>query len=292
MAEFNANGFKQDISSQIKENEELLWKGKPQKASFVFSGSITLMPIAIIWLMIDGIGLSAIFRSNMPPFMYAVVIVFFAFHLIPVWLWIHTIISSSKKQKRTEYAFTNERIIVVDNGILKSYYYKNLRRASVRQGLIDKIFKVGDITLSGQKQVTLYDLDNPYAVGNKLQQFIDEHEEEREKEFRSRNYEYEEYRESEGRGNFGRVSFGIGGTNFKGRYDNPNKRGSNSVRYSHDDAQNYYDIDNIREEETPNEYVVNGRYTSTEKQDAPDRTDEDEYLDNILSSINKKDDEF
>ena len=173
MASLKTSYSIKEISEEIGEDEELLWQGRPQKASFVLSKSVQMMPIALLWLAFDGFILTMVFANNkgMPTSLIIILCVFFSIHLLPVWLWIHSIFSARRKYKDIEYAFTDKRIISREHGILQSYYYSNLRRVSVKVGLIDKMFKVGDITVSGKRSITLFDLDAPYAIGNKLQEF-------------------------------------------------------------------------------------------------------------------------
>lgn len=264
MAKESITSFDRDISMEIKEDEDLLWRGVPQKASFILSKSVQLLPIALLWLCFDGFAISMIFRSDVPKSMLIFLIIFFAFHLMPVWLWIHSVLSARRKHKLIEYAFTNQRIIVRDGGIIKSYNYADLQNVSVKVGLIDKLFKVGDITLSGRHKVELLDIDNPYAVGNKLQKFIEEFAEERRKQaaMRGKDYEYEEYRED--------------------------------GEYNSDDGEYYGDEISDDQYSYRNDFEVDnsaptGRFTSKKMPADADNDEEDEYLDNIMDSINKKD---
>ncbi|MDE7348251.1 MAG: PH domain-containing protein, partial [Clostridia bacterium] len=154
MSKKSMTSFDKDISMEINEDEELLWQGAPQKASFILSKSVQLLPIALIWLCFDGFAISMIFRSNVPKSMLIFLIIFFAFHLMPVWIWIHNVLSARRKHKLIEYALTNQRVIVQDGGILKSYYYSELHHVSVKVGFIDKLFKVGDLTLKHISETT------------------------------------------------------------------------------------------------------------------------------------------
>lgn len=273
MAKDSMTSFDKDISMELKENEEMLWRGVPQKASFVLSKSVQLLPIALIWLCFDGFAISMIFRSDIPKGVLPFLIVFFAFHLLPVWMWIYQILSARKKHKLIEYAFTNQRVIVREQGIVKSYYYRNLRRVSVKVGLIDKLFKVGDITLFGSRSVTLLDIDNPYVVGNKLQQFIEAHEGERKQraENRNKDTEYEDYFEN---------------TNLF-----PNDAYEDEDTYDEDGEDFYrYDKPQDKRNDFEKENVSSsGRYTSKKSSAPSDKNEEDDYLDNIMDSINKKD---
>ena len=81
--------------------EKVLWKGKPKKSAYVLGRSISLMPIAIIWGLIDftilGVALS---QDNIPSVVYLFLIGFFALHLMPVWIWLSKIIRFILMAKR------------------------------------------------------------------------------------------------------------------------------------------------------------------------------------------------
>lgn len=269
MAKNSFSSFDKDISMELGQDEELLLRCAPQKASFVLSKSITLLPIAIIWLIFDGFAISMITKSGVPSEMRIFLLLFFAIHLLPVWLWIYSIIKAVRTHKHLEYAMTNERIIVRDKYKLTSFYYRDLGRVRVTVGLIDKLFKVGDIKITKRSidfdysfdphspdrlNLTLLDIENPHAVGQKLQQFIDANQPSEDDEI-MQDVEYESYYEDGRRGVF-------------------------SKKFDIDDDDFYKDNDF---EEKPK------RYTSKKKSSPAQKTEEDDYLDNIMDSINKKD---
>ena len=67
----------------LGEGEEVLWEGKSKKGAFIATKSLTMFPIAIIWLMLD---LSFIVPSIMEGEMLFFIIPFFTLHLMPVWI--------------------------------------------------------------------------------------------------------------------------------------------------------------------------------------------------------------
>lgn len=277
MASLKTSYSIKEISEEIGEDEVLLWQGKPQKASFVLSKSVQMMPIALLWLAFDGFFLAMVFANGkgMPPSLIIFLCIFFSIHLLPVWVWIHSIFSAKRKYKDIEYAFTNKRIISREHGILQSYYYSKLRRVSVKVGLIDKMFKVGDITVSGKKTVVLLDLDTPYAIGNKLQEFIDNYKKEKKGNDR-RNYEYEEYKED---------------------FDSdisPNEY--QDQEYFEDTYEEYYDDSKYQRPVKRQSHSSEKNFASsshavrfTSKMAPPEKeekaSEEDDYLDNIMSKI-------
>ena len=110
------------------------------------------------------------------------IIIFFAFHLLPVWIWLGNIITARKKWKNTKYYVTDRRIIIQTGIIGASYdtiYYKDIKNVSLKIGVIDKLLKVGYIyidtgnttfTNSGTKKLfmTLLDIEKPYTRLQKI----------------------------------------------------------------------------------------------------------------------------
>lgn len=172
----------QDIKDLLTEDEQLLWQGKPHKTSFIFSSIFKMMPIALLWLGFDSffivtlIGTGAI--NGMETGIILFLVGFFALHLLPVWIWIKNIVTASFQHKNLEYAFTNKRIIIKSGVIgidFQNIYYSSISSVNLRVGLIDRIFKVGDIyILSDRKAQVLFDISNPYIITTKLQEIVND----------------------------------------------------------------------------------------------------------------------
>ena len=172
----------QDIKDLLTEDEQLLWQGKPHKTSFIFSLIFKMMPIALLWLGFDSffivtlIGTGAI--NGMGTGLILFLVGFFALHLLPVWIWIKNIVTASIQHKNLEYAFTNKRIIIKSGVIgidFQNIYYSSISSVNLRVGLIDRIFKVGDIyILSDRKAQVLFDISNPYIITTKLQEIVND----------------------------------------------------------------------------------------------------------------------
>lgn len=125
--------------------EKILWEAKPKQSAFLITKSCTLLPIAVLWLIVD---LSAIRDMSVRGDFSLSNLIFFAFHLMPVWIWLGNVISAARRYHNTNYYLTNKRIII-QQGFLSvnetTLYYKELRNISFRVDFIDKIFGVGDI---------------------------------------------------------------------------------------------------------------------------------------------------
>ncbi len=127
--------------------EAILWRGKPKKSAFIASRSLTMLPIAVIWLIIDMGFISNAFSGGEMLFF---LIPFFALHLMPVWIWLGSTLTAGKRWKNTMYYVTNRRIII-QSGFLavneKSLFYKDMANAQLHIGLMDKLFGTGSIVL-------------------------------------------------------------------------------------------------------------------------------------------------
>ena len=160
--------------------ETVLWRGKPKKSDFIASKSLTLMPIAIVWLCFDSVLISSAF-SDGPWFL----IPFMLLHLTPVWLWLGSMLTAGRRWKNTNYYVTNRRIII-QGGFLAvnetTLFYKDLRNARVRIDLLDKFFHTGDVVFDNgiyygdsrnrDRLPYLEDLEEPYQVYERIQKII------------------------------------------------------------------------------------------------------------------------
>lgn len=165
------------IEDNLVEDERILWQGKPRKGSYILSAVVKMMPIAILWLCFDGgfIGLLIGFRiwDSVPIGLIFFFIFFFAFHLAPVWIWLGNILKANRSYKNVAYAFTNQRIIVKTGAIattITSIYYSELVGVSLHIGIVERLFKVGDIYISSTDQsIVLEDIEDCHFVSNQLQ---------------------------------------------------------------------------------------------------------------------------
>lgn len=163
------------IENSLSSDESLLWKGKPLRKSFILNSVLKFLPFALIWLIFDTlfIVLLVLNVEEIPTIVIIFLAIFFLFHLIPVWLWIYSIISASKRQKIEEYAFTNKRILIKQGFIgstIISVFYDSINSVNLKIGIIEKMCHVGDIyILSNNQKVVLEDILDPIFITTKLQ---------------------------------------------------------------------------------------------------------------------------
>lgn len=176
--------YEEEMPNPLAEGEQELWSAKPKKSAFIINNIVRMMPVALIWLLFDSFIIYVFISSGAIKEMVLPIIIFFAFHLLPVWIWLGNIITASKKWKNTKYYVTDKRTIVQTGIISASYdtiYYKDIKNVSLKVGIIDKLLKVGDIYIdtgsiltSSSKNVmmTILDVENPYEIYGKLQKIV------------------------------------------------------------------------------------------------------------------------
>ena len=165
-----------DVNTILVEGEQLLWQGKPSKSVFIINKIFENIIIIIIWCIIDSIFIYAVLNSGLNIKGMLFILAFLAFHLMPVWKWLAGIITASKRWENTNYCLTNKRIII-NSGFIgmtyKSIYYTQVNNVDLRIGIIDKIFKVGDITINAELGTVYFlDIKDSQKVYGNIQKII------------------------------------------------------------------------------------------------------------------------
>lgn len=171
------NPMKQNkVEDILEKDEKILQRLKPNAKVIRLEAIFKGLPLALLWLVFDAtfivmmVGTGAIEQA---PWMIAIIIGFFAIHLLPVWIYIANVVKKIGGYKNIEYVFTDKRIIIRSGlvGIdFKSIYYTSLESVNLKVGLFDRLFKVGDIYLKANTQTAvLEDIENPYVYLSKLQ---------------------------------------------------------------------------------------------------------------------------
>ena len=161
----------------LASDEHILWSGKPKKNAFIASHALTMMPIAIIWLCLDMTFILNMVRADG---LQLFTLGFFALHMMPVWIWLGSLITAPKRWRNTNYYVTNRRIII-QGGFLavneKSLFFKEIRSVQSKVGLFDKLSGTGSILfnaemISGNNKATppsFQYLENAGAVYQRVQ---------------------------------------------------------------------------------------------------------------------------
>ena len=150
-----------NLSDLIDENEEILWCGKPNKKCFLLETVFNpFLPFALFWGIFDILGFSSIFfgaKSAHSAVSAFFLIPFFAFHMMPVWLYLAGVCSAVRNYKNTCFAVT-EKGVYSAGGFLAFYFrhkaFSEIAEVSVRQGFFDRKLHVGDVVIVDRNRIT------------------------------------------------------------------------------------------------------------------------------------------
>lgn len=173
---FESNGMRTNsVEDVLMEGESVLWRSKPQKKAYLLSAVLRMLPLAIVWAAVDTgfiVMLSLTGWEDLPKGLIAMICVFFALHLAPVWIWIWNIIKACAEIKNIEYAFTEKRIIIRTGVIVdfKFVFYDKIQSVNVKVGVWDRLCHVGDIYITTPTdKAVIFDQADPYQLAAKLQ---------------------------------------------------------------------------------------------------------------------------
>lgn len=172
------------LEDQLSVGEQILWRGKKAVAVSVLESIFNpFLIFALIWLLVDlsFIGMAGAFML-MGDSMGLFILVFFAIHLMPVWIYLGGVITSAIKAKNTEYMITNKGIYVrsgLFNIRVDMKPFTDLSHVSLSQGIFDRMCGTGDVISTcghghgaGGDIVNIYDYEKVYALVKKLQEDI------------------------------------------------------------------------------------------------------------------------
>lgn len=144
-----------DLEAMITSGEQILWRGKPQKKCFIFESIFNPMfPFALLWAIIDFSIIGTMFNSNVTNNVeknqLLFFLVFFLFHLMPVWIYLGGVILSVRKYRNTEYIITDKGIYLSGGTFTYNCQMKpfaELSNVTIHRGIFDQLFGVGDVVV-------------------------------------------------------------------------------------------------------------------------------------------------
>ena len=150
------NYAKSELELMVGSNEKILWKGKPNKRCFILEGIFNpMLPFALVWFLFDSLFIAAFIGGVATPGAPAVFsifpLIFFLFHLMPVWIYLGGVIFVFRRYQHTEYIVTDKGVYI--SGGLFSYTcnmkpFAEMARVNIHRGIIAQIVGVGDIVLT------------------------------------------------------------------------------------------------------------------------------------------------
>lgn len=158
------NYAKSELELMVGANEKILWHGRPNKRCFILEGVFNpLLPFALIWFLFDAFFIAAFVTtgafSEIPNKFSVFPLIFFMFHLMPVWIYLGGAIFVFRRYKHTEYIVTDKGVYI--SGGVFSYTcnmkpFTELARVNIHRGIIDQFIGVGDVVLTSNNSADLY----------------------------------------------------------------------------------------------------------------------------------------
>ena len=148
-----------ELKEMIGKNEKVVYEGKPDKKCFIFEGIFNpLLPIAVLWGLFDSFFLMNFLNAGNPEVkddgMVMFLVVFFALHLLPVWLYLGGILLIMKKFKNAYYVVTDKAVYLSEGALAKRYsmtLYTEVIHVDLHRGVFDRKFNVGDVVLTTKR---------------------------------------------------------------------------------------------------------------------------------------------
>lgn len=137
-----------DLELMVGKNENILWKGKPNKKCFILESIFNpMLPFAIIWGLLDlsFIGMSILSGDST---MILFIFMFMLVHMMPVWIYLGGILLAFRKYKHTEYIVTDKGIYVSGGAFSYTFEMKpftDLSHINLHRGIFDQWLGVGDV---------------------------------------------------------------------------------------------------------------------------------------------------
>ena len=168
-----------NINSILKPEETIHYSCKPNPKAFFFSQLFKMSPFVLIWLCFDLFAIvMSLTAENGSAGLSLALIPFFAVHLTPVWVWLYGFIKDIKECKHTEYAITNERVIIKGGPKAKDLIFiqlKNIQALNVHIGFFDGLFKVGDLYITSDKEIAvIFDIKDAKQLMHKIYEIAKE----------------------------------------------------------------------------------------------------------------------
>lgn len=177
--DINKNNEPINAKDLLLDNESILLTLTPYKTDYFLESFFSGLLFVLLWAGFDTFFIIMMARSGFfetVPWSIAVVVIFFILHLIPVWNYFANIAKRLIQYKKIEYTFTDQRIIIRSGVVsvdFKTFFYSEINEVQIKVGLLDRLFKVGDIHITANtKSAVIEDIKNPYEYGNRIQKLI------------------------------------------------------------------------------------------------------------------------
>ena len=147
MKKITFNGLGRNVL--FDDDEYIIWQEKPSRLNYIIINNMIPTFFAAIWLIFDSIGIIAVILSIKDNPGLISTLLFFAIHMMPVWLWIGSAIKLGMEYDSINYVVTNKKIISTDSKTTLKIGFQEVTDVTFTE---TKFSKRGDITFKGKGQ--------------------------------------------------------------------------------------------------------------------------------------------
>ena len=170
-----------ELENMVGGDETVLWSGAPnRKAFFIKSVFNIMLPFAFVWCCIDIpliIGSISDIQSGEDSIGWFV-IPFFLLHMLPVWIYLFTVITSFVRLRHTGYVITDKSVYISGGVFAVNTQVKPLAKLStvtINRGLIEKAAKVGTVVLNDDTTSNV-NRANAFSVNSQDLMYLEDYE--------------------------------------------------------------------------------------------------------------------
>ena len=147
----------EEIKQLIGDDEKIYYEGKPYKKCFEKESIFNpLLPISILWTAFDSIFFIAAFASG-ELFVTIFVLLFLAFHMMPVWMYISTVLFYRQRFEKAYYIITDKCVYISSgtfNTNVKVLSFRDITEINMFRGYFDMRYDVGDIVFTTNEKTS------------------------------------------------------------------------------------------------------------------------------------------
>lgn len=140
-----------DMRTLIKNNEQILWEGRPDKKVTVLEAIFNPMLVfALVWFAIDMAVIGGAVMAG-DSRIFAFLIPFMLIHMMPVWIYLGGVLTATLRWKNTRFMITTGGLYI-SGGVLTFNYemkpWTDIGHITIHQGVFDRMMNVGDVVFT------------------------------------------------------------------------------------------------------------------------------------------------
>ncbi len=175
---FESKNSNVKIDDILHDGEEIFWSAVPKRTAYIAQKfDIKFFIFVLIWVLIDVFAIVCLINSNIESQYIWIIVLFFAFHLLPLWWLIVSLVKTRNEIRTVKYYITNERILVLAGKrqfVRDEVELADITKIRLRVSRTDRFFKVADLYITGRSSSSaITDIVDAYLIRERLEDVVD-----------------------------------------------------------------------------------------------------------------------